>query len=322
MERDDEVKGAGNSYTTEFRQYDPRISRWLSLDPLMAEFPHQSPYVAFDDNPIYYNDPKGTASEDPNKEKGSEESSNEANDSKSELSTEAIGNEIDKLTNMSNSPGLMGDEVNASGTASANMKIPIPLYKDKLKQIAREFDWCYPCTDGEVGNFFEQRVVYNGLLGGFLVGTHQISNIEPNIKKFTDGLDRNTVPDFVGDVHIWDIRLTGKSIFSPPQIVKGAGWFEVKASYNNLYRSSYMYQIQGHIKNLANTPNVKLTQKKYPGFQPSLTIITTADVKVSQTVWATANAYNVKLYHYTISYTPEEGGGYSFYFNFVKSNAP
>jgi hypothetical protein len=31
QEKDDEVKGAGNSYTTEFSQYDPRVGRWLYL---------------------------------------------------------------------------------------------------------------------------------------------------------------------------------------------------------------------------------------------------------------------------------------------------
>ncbi len=59
MEKDDEVKGSGNSYTTEFRQYDPRLGRWLTLDPLAAKFLWQSPYVAFDNNPIFYKDPKG-----------------------------------------------------------------------------------------------------------------------------------------------------------------------------------------------------------------------------------------------------------------------
>ena len=61
MELDNEAKGNGNSYTTEFRQYDPRLGRWLSLDPLMAEFPWMSPYVAFDDNPILFIDPMGLA---------------------------------------------------------------------------------------------------------------------------------------------------------------------------------------------------------------------------------------------------------------------
>jgi len=63
MEKDDQIKGKGNSYTTEFRQYDPRLGEWLTIDPLFKEFPWQSPYVAFDNNPIYYKDPKGLAAE-------------------------------------------------------------------------------------------------------------------------------------------------------------------------------------------------------------------------------------------------------------------
>ena len=59
MEADKEVKGSGNSYTTEFRQYDPRLGRWLSLDPLMAKYPWMSPYVAFNNNPIFFVDPLG-----------------------------------------------------------------------------------------------------------------------------------------------------------------------------------------------------------------------------------------------------------------------
>ncbi|MGB0175925.1 MAG: LamG-like jellyroll fold domain-containing protein, partial [Owenweeksia sp.] len=58
MEKDDEIKGDGNSYTTEFRQYDPRLGRWLSLDPI--EHPYLSPYNGFDNNPIYWTDPAGS----------------------------------------------------------------------------------------------------------------------------------------------------------------------------------------------------------------------------------------------------------------------
>jgi len=63
MEQDNEVSGNGNSYTTQFRQYDPRLGRWKSLDPLMSMFPWMSPYVAFDNNPVYFTDPYGLASE-------------------------------------------------------------------------------------------------------------------------------------------------------------------------------------------------------------------------------------------------------------------
>jgi len=59
MEKDDEVSGNGNSYTTQFRQYDPRLGRWKSLDPLAGKYPGQSPFVGFNDNPIYFVDPLG-----------------------------------------------------------------------------------------------------------------------------------------------------------------------------------------------------------------------------------------------------------------------
>ena len=64
MEGDSEFKGQGNSYTTEFRQYDARMGRWLSLDPLMDKFPWQSPYCAMDNNPINLVDPLGSESEE------------------------------------------------------------------------------------------------------------------------------------------------------------------------------------------------------------------------------------------------------------------
>src|SRR5690554_2408530 len=59
FEADDEVSGEGNSYTTMFRQYDPRLGRWKSLDPKRSKFPYESPYVAFHNNPIFWTDPEG-----------------------------------------------------------------------------------------------------------------------------------------------------------------------------------------------------------------------------------------------------------------------
>jgi RHS repeat-associated protein len=57
MEKDDEVKGEGNSYTTEFRQYDSRVGRWLSLDPIIK--PYMSSYISFRNSPNIYIDPRG-----------------------------------------------------------------------------------------------------------------------------------------------------------------------------------------------------------------------------------------------------------------------
>ncbi|MBI3134272.1 MAG: hypothetical protein HYZ14_06300 [Bacteroidetes bacterium] len=67
MEKDPEVSGNGNSYTTQFRQYDPRLGRWKSLDPLMALFPNVSAFNGFGNNPIFYVDPLGLSEGKPDK---------------------------------------------------------------------------------------------------------------------------------------------------------------------------------------------------------------------------------------------------------------
>jgi RHS repeat-associated protein len=56
-EKDDEAKGGGNSYTTFFRQLDPRVGRWFSIDPKMSAW--ESPYVSMGNNPVLLVDPYG-----------------------------------------------------------------------------------------------------------------------------------------------------------------------------------------------------------------------------------------------------------------------
>ena len=59
MEDDGEVNGFGNSYYTMYRQYDPRLGKWLSLDPKKDFQPAISPYVGINNSPIMLNDPNG-----------------------------------------------------------------------------------------------------------------------------------------------------------------------------------------------------------------------------------------------------------------------
>jgi RHS repeat-associated protein len=44
QERDNEWKGEGNSINYKYRMHDPRIGRFLSIDPLAVHFPWNSPY--------------------------------------------------------------------------------------------------------------------------------------------------------------------------------------------------------------------------------------------------------------------------------------
>ena len=57
QEKSEEIKGEGNSYTAEFWEYDPRLVRRWNVDPIMK--PWESPYAAFNNNPISIIDPKG-----------------------------------------------------------------------------------------------------------------------------------------------------------------------------------------------------------------------------------------------------------------------
>ncbi|MHA7843645.1 MAG: RHS repeat domain-containing protein [Winogradskyella sp.] len=58
-EKDDEVKGEGNSYDFGARMYDPRIGRWFKTDPEFFKQPGKSSYKSFNNNPLLYIDPDG-----------------------------------------------------------------------------------------------------------------------------------------------------------------------------------------------------------------------------------------------------------------------
>jgi RHS repeat-associated protein len=49
QERDNEFKGDGNSVNYKYRVHDPRLGRFLSIDPLAPKYAHNSPY-AFSEN--------------------------------------------------------------------------------------------------------------------------------------------------------------------------------------------------------------------------------------------------------------------------------
>lgn len=59
MEKDDEVKGNGNSLDFGARIYDPRVGRWLSRDTLEGKYPELSPYHFSANNPVLLVDRDG-----------------------------------------------------------------------------------------------------------------------------------------------------------------------------------------------------------------------------------------------------------------------
>ena len=53
MEKDDEIKGEGNGINYEARFFDPRVGRFLSVDPLTKKFPWYTPYQFAGNTPIW-----------------------------------------------------------------------------------------------------------------------------------------------------------------------------------------------------------------------------------------------------------------------------
>jgi RHS repeat-associated protein len=53
QEKDDEVKGEGNSVNYKYRMHDPRVGRFFAVDPLFRKFPYWSPF-AFSGNQVIH----------------------------------------------------------------------------------------------------------------------------------------------------------------------------------------------------------------------------------------------------------------------------
>ncbi len=63
-EKDDEIKGEANSLDYGARIYDPRVGKFLSVDPMASHFPDWSPYIYAYDNPITLIDENGEFGDD------------------------------------------------------------------------------------------------------------------------------------------------------------------------------------------------------------------------------------------------------------------
>ena len=63
MERDDELKGDGNSLDFGARVYDSRLGRWLAVDRYKKEKPNVTPYSYVQNTPLFLNDPDGNDGE-------------------------------------------------------------------------------------------------------------------------------------------------------------------------------------------------------------------------------------------------------------------
>jgi len=165
MEKDDDWYGAGNEYTTEFRQLDVRTGRWMSMDPMMAIIPDRSPYEFAFNNPIAFVDPSGLLPSgkgggDPNKNQKGPGQHKQAKDPPKGKGSGGKGTEKgDSGGGGGGSPassidwGATFDKVSEVATKVASKtSVVIEKSQQKLKEIAEAGDeWTYGGGGQEFG---------------------------------------------------------------------------------------------------------------------------------------------------------------------------
>jgi len=119
-ENDNEVKGEGNQQDYGMRIYDPRLGKFLSVDPLRKKYPFYSPYQFAGNTPIWASDLDGA---EPDPKSGNIKSNFNFTNTNSELISNEKFNEIkskilSRLNTTYSNSGLKYNGNNVSGTFS------------------------------------------------------------------------------------------------------------------------------------------------------------------------------------------------------------
>jgi RHS repeat-associated protein len=110
LDRDEEgMGGGGSTYDYGFRIYNPALAKFLSVDPLLAQYPWYTPYQFAGNSPIRYIDLDGLEEADPQKKQAALNKIEEFKKTNSSTVWNSISKEefIAKLTEIVNNPSLL-----------------------------------------------------------------------------------------------------------------------------------------------------------------------------------------------------------------------
>jgi RHS repeat-associated protein len=185
-EKDDEISGGGNTYTTENRALDVRLGRWFSMDAIRN--PAESPYVSMGNNPVWYNDIFGTDFGKPGDEKQTKSDKKQAADLKKSFKgreTELQG-KLDEVTEQ-----LKNNKLTTGERKELNQKFQeYNTGVHDLQDAQKEMD----ALENDHSTFYTFKMSYNPDEGG---------ELHPSIEQDKKGNTIYTIP------YAWGSQSTG-----------------------------------------------------------------------------------------------------------------
>ena len=212
QEKDDELKGKGNSVNFAFRMHDTRLGRFLSIDPLSTVYPHNSPYAFCENKVIAFKELEGLECADATSEKCFRHGSDKYKGLKGENNydfhkeSKTTSVTVYELTTINYS--IMIRQPNLGEPVNTNIKVA----DTKSNQsISIAYDAYYlednvTVTDNTTGNVIASDVN--------MAGPHTI-NLPPNVTDINIDL-RATIPEigmtmYKADINISEDRLVQRT---------------------------------------------------------------------------------------------------------------
>jgi RHS repeat-associated protein len=182
QEKDDEVKGEGNSVNYKYRMHDPRVGRFFAVDPLAPEYPWNSSYAFSENIVINAIDLEGLerAYTFNSLKKSSEAKimmkSSSYKDLKAYLD-KLVGTKFNSLDELNQAKDMLASQFDGGAGYASNSEVP-------LSSGNREVKGSYASSNSTV-NYFTVRLVIDNGNGSWGVEEYKVINNQPQI----DALD-------------------------------------------------------------------------------------------------------------------------------------
>ncbi|WP_459926617.1 RHS repeat domain-containing protein [Flavobacterium covae] len=175
QEKDDEIKGEGNSLNYTFRMHDPRLGRFFAVDPLAPKYPFYSPYQFSGNRVIDMVELEGLEPAEPDQKE-----------------YKNLTTAIDSPFRWSGGDEAYSDKKDIFGSSVPVDKVNQNLFfgnnpDDKMMRYVNQDSQCFVSKATE-NKFKSERELVNTLLGNFIWGDGPENIVFPENGKFSNSL--------------------------------------------------------------------------------------------------------------------------------------